>query len=195
MGLSKRERIIVLTTIVVVGALVADRLVRAPIAARWGELKSQRRQALDQVKKAQNLCAEAKQRQEKHKVFFTEGLRSDAEAESSVARALGKWSDDAGLTLTSVRPDRVASDKELKEITFVVAGKGSLDAVALFLYQVETADLPLKVKYMQLGSTSEIGDSMSVGLRLSTLYVAANEKSSSTQRQPKKQRTTNNEQL
>jgi hypothetical protein len=186
---------IVLTTILVVGALIADRFIRAPIAVRWGELQSQRQQSLTQVAKAKNLLAEKQQRERKNKTMGTEALQSDAEAESRVAQALVKWSDDARLMLSSVKPDRMAGDKGLKEIVFVVAGKGSLDAVAWFLYQVETSTLPLKVKYMQLGSTSESGDNMSMELRLSTLYVAADEKSSPKQSQPKQQEKNNDDQL
>ena len=97
--------------------------------------------------------------------------------------------------LSSVKPDRLAGDKGLKEILFVVAGKGSLDAVAWFLYQAETSDLPVKVKYMQLGSTSESGSSMSLELRLSTLYLAAEEKASPKSSQPKSNEADHEEQL
>jgi len=195
MGLSKRERMIVLITIVAVGALVADRLVRAPIASRLGQLKSERDQALAQVAKANNLFERRQQAERKWKTLLSDGLQNDAEAESRVTKAMNKWSEDARLTLTSVKPDRVAGDKGVKEIVFVVAGKGSLDAVAWFLYQVETSELPIKVKYMQLGSTSESGDNMSLELRLSTLYLAADEKSSPKQPQPKQQETNNEEQI
>jgi Tfp pilus assembly protein PilO len=196
MGLSKRERMIVLMTIVVVGALVGDKFVVAPLLNRLRELQSQRQQSLDKVAKAKNLFAQKQQYERRNKTLLIEDLRSDAEAESSVARALDKWSEDARLTLTSVKPDRVASDKGLKEIIFVVAGKGSLDAVAWFLYQVEISELPIKVKYMQLGSTSESGDSMSLELRLSALYVAsAGEKPSPKQSQPKQREKNNEDQL
>jgi Tfp pilus assembly protein PilO len=194
MGLSKRERIIVLVTILVVGALVADRFVLAPIVNGLGELKAERQKSLGQVAKAKNLLQQ-KQQIEKKKALSA-GLRSDAEAESRVAKALDQWAEDARLTLTSVKPDRVAGgDKGLKEIIFVIAGKGELDAVAWFLYQVETSELPVKVKHMQLGSTSEAGDSMSLELRISTLYLAADEKSSPKQPQPKQPEKTNEEQL
>jgi len=195
MGLSQRERIIVLMTILVVGALVGDKLVLTPVWNGLSELKNQRQQSLTQVTKAKNLFAQTQQKEQRIKTVL-DSLGTDAEAESRVAKALDKWSADARLTLTSVKPDRAAGDKGLKEIVFVVAGKGSLDAVSWFLYQVETSELPVKVKYMQLGSTSESGEAMSMELRLSTLYVAAaNEKSSSPQRQPKKQGTTNEDQL
>ncbi len=195
MGLSKRERIIVLVTILVVGALVADKFVLGPIANGLGELKAERQKALAQVTKAKGLLQQ-KQLLEQKKASSFVSLRSDMEAESQVAKALDQWAADARLTLTSVKPDRMAAgEKGLKEILFVIAGKGSLDAVSWFLYQVETSELPIKVKHMQLGSTSEAGDNMSLELRISALYVAADDKSAGKQPQPKQSEKTNEEQL
>jgi Tfp pilus assembly protein PilO len=194
MGLSKRERMIVLVTLLVVGALVGDRLVVAPVANGLGELRTERQKSLAQVAKAKNLLLQKEQIEKKK--ALSAGLRSDAEAESSVAKALDKWAGDAGLTLSSVKPDRMAGgDKGLKEILFVIAGKGSLDSVAWFLYQVETSALPIKVKHMQLGSTSEAGDNMSLELRISALYLAADEKAAQKQPQPRQPEKTNEEQL
>lgn len=195
MGLSKRERMIVLVTILVVGALVGDNFVRAPIANRLGELRTQRQQSLAQVAKAKNLFAQKQQKEKKYETLLTKDLQNDAQAESRVAEAVEKWSRDAGLGLTSVTPNRLPGDKGLKEIVFVIAGKGSLEAVAWFLYQAETSELPVKVKHMQLGSTSESGEDMSMELRLSTLYVAADEKSSSKQPQSKRQEKNNVDQI
>jgi hypothetical protein len=201
MGLSKRERMIVLVTVISVGALVADRFIRAPLANGLGALKSDRDQAVTKVQKAKLLIRQSEQAQQR--MTQAGGLQSDTEAESRVAKALDKWSEEAGLSLTSVKPDRMAGDKGVKEIVFVVAGKGPLDAVALFLYQVETSELPLKVKSMQLGSASEAGDSMSLELRLSTLYLAADSESASPTRsgaagrqsQPKPKETNDEEPL
>jgi hypothetical protein len=193
MGLSKRERMIVLITVLSVGALVADRLVRAPIANRLSTLRSDRDKAVAQVEKAKVLFQQREQIQ--RKMQTTGGLKHDAEAESNAAKALDQWASEARLTLTSVKPDRMAGDKGVKEILFVVAGKGPLDAVAWFLYKVETSELPIKVKSMQLGSASEAGDSMTLELRLSTLYLAADEKSSPRPSQPKQAEKNYEEQL
>jgi Tfp pilus assembly protein PilO len=195
MGLSKRERIIVLVTFLAVGALVADKFVLGPIANGWGELRAERQKVLAQVTKAKSQLQQRPQLEQKEAALF-EKLRSDKEAESQVAKALDQWAADARLTLTSVRPDRMAGgEKGLKEILFVIAGKGSLDAVSWFLYQVETSELPIKVKHMQLGSTSEAGDNMSLELRISALYLAADDKSAPKQPQPRQSEKTNEEQL
>lgn len=194
MGLSKRERLIVLLTLIAVGALVADWLVWAPIANRLNALKGERDKALADVAHAKLVFQQSEQvdrREEKRKAR----LRGDAETESEVTKALDRWAQDARLTLTSVKPDRLAGDKGVKEIVFVVAGKGTLDAVAWFLFQVETSELPIKVKYMQLGSAGEAGDSMSLELRVSALYLAADERSSQKQLQPRQSEKTDEEQL
>lgn len=195
MVLSKRERIIVLVTLVVVGALIADRFVLTPILSGLEQTESKKQQLLAEVNEARSLFERRRLMERKWKTMLSDGLRSEAEAESRIARALQKWSADAKLMLTSVKPERTAGDKGMQEITFVIAGRGPLEAVAWFLYQIETAELPVKVKNMQLGSTSESGDNMSLQLRLSAIYVAAEATPSETTSQPNQPEGTDEEQL
>jgi len=185
MVLSKRERIVLIVTVAVVGALVANLFVIEPATQRLRQTRNQRLQLEAEFHAAQDLFERRRLRGPQWEAMLSHGLRSDAEAESRVARALEEWSADAGLTLSSVKPERVASDKGLKEMTFVVAGSGPLDAVAWFLYEVETTALPVKVKNMQLGSSAESGGSMSLQLRLSALYLGAEpQPSEQQQREP-----------
>jgi len=195
MGLSKRERIIALMAIVVVGGFFADKIIISPGLKRLTETKDQKRELLAELTDARNLFERRRLMDRKWKTMLSDGLRDDAGAESRIARALDEWSQSARLTLTSVKPDRVAGDKGLKEMVFVVAGRGQLGSVAQFLYKAETAELPVKIKDMQLGSTSESGDSMSLQLRLSALYLGAGENSSNKQAQTKQSETNNEEQL
>lgn len=178
MVLSTRERIILMAAVVVVGALVADKLVLTPVMDTLERTETHKQQLLAELNEAQNLFQRQRLMERKWKALLSDGLGSAAEAESRIARALDGWSGQAGLALSSVKPDRVASTKGLQEMTFTVAGRGSLYAVAQFLWHVETASLPIKVKDMQLGSTSEAGDSMSLQLRLSALYLGAKAKPS-----------------
>ena len=63
---------------------------------------------------------------------------------------------------------------------FAVTGRGTLESIAYFLWQIETAALPVKIKDMQLGSRSEAGDSMSLQLHLSALYLGDQQKQAET---------------
>ena len=195
MVLSKRERIIVLVTVIVVGALITDRFVLTPILSGLKQTEDKKQRLLAEVNEARSLFERRRLMERKWKTMLSDGLRSETEAESRVARALQEWSEDAKLMLTSVKPERTAGDEGMQEITFVIAGRGSLDAVAWFLYQVETAELPVKVKNMQLGSTSESGDNMSLQLRLSAIYLAAEATPSETTSQPNQPEGNDEEQL
>ena len=195
MVLSKRERVIALLTLLVVGALVMDKFVLTPSLRQLQATGNQRQELLAQLNEAQSLFERRGLLERKWKTMMSDGLRSDAEAESRVARALDEWSADTRLTLSSVTPERGASDKGLKEMTFVVAGKGRLDAVAQFLYKVETSELPVKIKDMQLGSAGESGDSMSLQLRLSALYLGTDQKPTQEQSQPKQPEANDDDQL
>ena len=195
MVLSKRERIIALVAIVVVGALVADRFVISPVSGRLQQTESEKQQLLAEVNEALSLFERQRLMERKWKKILSDGLRSEAEAESRVGRALHEWSEDAKLTLTSVKPERTAGDKGVQEITFVVAGRGPLDAVAWFLYQIETAELPVKVTNMRLGSTSESGDNVTLELRLSAIYLSAGPKPAETKSQPSQPEEDDEEQL
>jgi Tfp pilus assembly protein PilO len=176
--LSKRERIIAIIAVAAVGFLVLNKFLIGPVAGKLQQLETQKSQLRIDLDEAQNLFRKRRVLERQWKAAMSEGLRNEIEAESKVGRALDKWSEEARLTLSSVKPERVASDKGLKEMTFVVVGTGSLDAVTQFLWQIETAPLPIKVKDMQLGSSNESGQSMSLQLRLSALCLAAEQKSS-----------------
>lgn len=182
--LSKRERIIAIVAVAAVGFLVLSQFLIGPIADKLQQLETQKQQLLVELNEAQNLFQRRRLLEKEWKTMLADGLQNEIEAESRIARAIDGWSRETRLTLSSVKPDRVASDKGHTEITFVVAGTGTLDAVAQFLWKIETAPLPVKVKDMQVGSSNESGQSMSVQLRLSAICLGTQKKPPPPQEKP-----------
>jgi type II secretory pathway pseudopilin PulG len=172
MVLSKRERILALATLLVLGTLMVNSLILDPLFSRRQQAANERIDLEAQLADAQNTFDRRKLLERRWKTVL-EGMRSDTDAESRVTKALNEWSRQTRLTLTSIKPERTTADKGMREITFVVAGRGSLEAVASFLHKVETAELPVKLTTMTVGSTSESGDNMSLQLRLSTVYFGS----------------------
>lgn len=181
-----------LLTVIVVGALLADKVVFTPALAKFRETENHKQTLLAQINEARSLFERRRLMERKWKAMVADGLQNDAEAESRMVRALDKWSQEARLTLTSLKPERLASDKGLKEMTFVVVGRGRLDAMARFLWQIETAELPVKVKYVVLGA-SEADESMSLELGLSSLYLGTDQKAGEKKPSPREQPEGNND--
>jgi hypothetical protein len=173
MVLSKRERILAMAMIVVVGGLALNTFIVNPLSASREATANEKAELEAQVADAQNVFAKKKNLERRWKSLLSEGSQGDTGSESRIARALTEWSRQTRLNVTSVKPDQTTTEKGMTETTFVLAGQGSLDAVASFLYRVETSELPIKVVDMQLGSRSESGDSMSLQLRLSAVSLSS----------------------
>jgi len=170
--LSKRERYIVAVTIIAVSMLVLDRYALTPLLERRARIEAEKQDLVRQMESAKNQFARRRQIEQKWQDMLAAGLKRDAsEAESQVLHAVRNWSQESGLTLSSVKPERVAREGDLREVTFQAAGTGSMRSVAQFLWRLETASLPLKVKEMQLGSRKEGSDDLSLQLRISALYL------------------------
>lgn len=195
MVLSKRERLLAIGTMLVLGALALNAIVIDPLTTMRAQTANERLELEAQVAEAQNTFERRKLLERKWKNLRAEGIRTDADAESRIARALNEWAGRTRLQVASVKPDRRTGENGMSEITFAVAGEGTLQAVASFLYQVETAELPVKVTSVTLGSRSESGDSMSLDLRISAVYVDTTPKAAEPTLQPKQPEANDDEQL
>lgn len=171
--LSKRERIIGITAVLILAALVGDRFILTPVISRLGELEDEKQILLADLNEAQNLFARRKIMQKRWQQLSGDGFKNESEAESRMLHAVDDWAKESRLMLTSVKPERLLEVKSgLKEMTFTIAGTGSLEATGQFLWQIETAALPVRIKDIQLGSANEAGNEMSLQLLLSSLYVS-----------------------
>jgi len=174
--LSRRERIMGITSILIVAALAADRLVLTPVTERLQQLEAQKQQLLAEVNEAHSLFDRRKLMEKKWQTLQADGLKTESEVESRILHSLDSWAQESKLTLTSVKPQRTSATKEgLQEVLFSVASSGSLEAATRFLWYIEKATLPVRIEDIQLGSANESGGRMSLQLRLSALYLGAPE--------------------
>ena len=175
MVLSKRERYIVIATAVAVCALALDRYILAPILSSESQLDTQKQNLLRNLDKATSLFKRKKAAEARWQEMKTGGLKADAaETENALLHAVREWSQDAGLALSSVRPERAAQKGHAPEVTAQVAGSGNMNAVVRFLWRLQTSPLPVKLVEVQLASRREGVDDLSLQVRLSALYLSGN---------------------
>jgi Tfp pilus assembly protein PilO len=173
MILSRRERLIIAATLIAVAALVLDRYAVTPLLDARDAAEVQKQGLLDEMDRGRTMLASEREIGPKWQKMVAAGLRRDpTEAESQVLHAVGDWAMEAGLRLSSLKPDRAPEKKHLQEINFQATGTGSMNAVSRFLWRVETAGIPIRVKELQLGSRKEGTDDLTLQLRLSTIYQA-----------------------
>ncbi len=174
MVLSKRERVIAIVTAAIILLFVLDRYVWTPAMDARARVGNEKQTLQTQLQQADRLFKRRSQLSEKWEEMKKGGLGSDPSAtESRVLNAIRKWSQECGLPISTVKPDRDKSDGELREIFFNLALTGDMEAVGHFLWEVENTTLPLRIKEFQLGSRGGNGSDLSLQIKLSALYLGS----------------------
>ena len=172
MVLSKRERYIALATVIAVAILALDRLVLTPLQERRAAVQGEEQRVLADLERARVLFARKKRLWPKWQEMLDAGLKSGPEeAVSRVLHAVRNWSQEAGFTLSSLRPERATPKGELQEIIFQASGTGPMRGVARFLWRLESSSLPIRITDLQLGTRKEGTDDLSLQLRISALCL------------------------
>ena len=172
MNLSHRERIIAIAAVAAFAVLVLDYSVLTPVLGSRERLQVEGERLAAQTEQALSLFQRSKVIARRRREMAEKGLKeAPGEAESQALHAVRDWAEQTGLSLSSVKPEYVAGDGGVRQIAFRAAGTGTMRAVARFLWQMESADLPLRVHDVQLGSRTEGRDDLSLQLHFSTLYT------------------------
>ena len=174
MILSKREQYIVVAAIFAVTALVLDAYVLTPFLARRAKLQVQEQTLRGEIKQGEALIEREKLIAPRWQEMLSDGLEAErAQAESKILHALRDWSNECGLDLASLKPQQTKEKGSLLEMSMQMAGTGSMESVARFIWRVETASLPIKITQLQLGAREEGMDKLSLQLRISAVCLPA----------------------
>ena len=174
MVLSKRERQIFIVTLSVLMIFLLDRFILEPVLDARTQMVSERQELIKKIQKSSEMIKQKDKLSKEWDDRVNNGLSSDVSvAESTVLNALRNWTQDYGLTLVSIKPERKKGEEgEMKEIIFNLVCSGSMSSVGEFLFQIENSFFPVKIKDFQLGSRAEDGNEMSLQLKLSSIYLS-----------------------
>jgi hypothetical protein len=173
MVLSKRERQIAFATIAVLMIFAFDRYMLTPVLEARDKVLSEKKELIKEMAKASEIFKQRNRVSKQWNEMVSGGLNSDVSVtESEVLNAIRVWTQEYGLTLSSIKPERQKGEGEMKEIVFNLACSGNMNTLGRFLFQVENSLLPVRITEFQLGSRGEDGRDMSLQLKLSALYLA-----------------------
>jgi hypothetical protein len=174
MVLSQREKYIAIATGGVLLLFLLYSVVLTPVMDGRGRIQSEKERLETKLAQAQRIFDRRDQLSEQWQGMKSGGLGVDpSDIESRVLNAVEQWSDDCGLPISTLKPDRDRGDGELREIFFNLALAGDMEAVGRFLWEVENCELPIRITEFQLGSRGGDGSDLSLQIKLSALYLAS----------------------
>ncbi|MCE5280112.1 MAG: GspMb/PilO family protein [Planctomycetaceae bacterium] len=172
MVLSRRERYILIATIVVTGALLANWLIVSPLLDARAATAAAKANCAAESLEGQLLMAQRDRSAATLEQMKRTNLKTDpAEAEAQVLHAMRKWAQDAGLGRGQVQTVRIAGKGRFSEIEFQTSYSGTMRGISQLLWQIESASIPIRVVKLQIASRKEGQDDLNFEMRLSTLYA------------------------
>lgn len=172
MILSRRERYIVIATVAVVGFLALDQLLLTPLFDRREVIQAQTTQRLEELARANALFTNRARLNRKWIEMTGTSLQTDGStAESQIISGVGDWAREAGLNLSSVKPERAEKEKQFQKITFRANATGNMAAISRFMWRLQTSKVPIRVIDLSITTRRDGVDDLSLDVGMSTLYL------------------------
>lgn len=178
MALTNRERLIMILAGLAIAILIADRYALSPIFEKRSQIRLLKQNLQAEVEQAQAVLQRRKLIKQRWEQMQQSGLSSDIQKiEGLLFRQLEESSYNSRFLLTSIQPERLLKEGQLGQIEFMVSGTGSMDAVTRFLWNIEMAEIPVKIDSLQLGANNENAAQMSLQMKLSSIYLIEKDES------------------
>ena len=144
MAMTKREKMIAIGTGAAFALFAGDRYALSPyIAAREAVAKDQT--TVTQLNDdAERTFTRQKRLDKEWRGMVSGGLKSDpGDAEQQLFAAVRDWAREAGMTVLTSEPQRIAQRDRTQIVRLLVSGTGSSSSFANLLYKLETSAIPV----------------------------------------------------
>jgi type II secretory pathway component PulM len=168
-----RERMIAVVATAVLGLAALDQLLVEPLLARLKEANDRLDVAVPTLAANRETIKLGASNDRAAKAKAGTSLQSvPSAAESQVLNRVREFAQTAGLSLTSLKPERVDQEKGFQRITFRATATGTMSQVARFLFAVQGGDIPLRVGDLAVTTRREATDDLTLTIGLTTIFLA-----------------------
>lgn len=169
MALSQREKYLSVAFLFAGAAFTLDAVALRPYLDHRRALIDQQQAKVQALNEARNTIGKERQLRRMLAGMGQFAAADVSGAEGQFLHLLHGWEKEAGVGKASFQRVRSSELNGFTHLTFHVTATGRMPAVAMLLYRVETAPIPLRLEDVQLSPKKEGGDELQVQIVLSTL--------------------------
>jgi len=168
-----RQKFLTILTLVVVGLLAADRLIRPPLASFWNKRSAQITSLQNQVKEGDALRRGKDSLRRRWTEIQAATLANDpTAAEQQLFIGLNRWSQASNINLDNLAQQwKSGASPAYKTLDCRVDASGSLEGLSQFIYALETDPMAIKVQSIEMTSKNADGSVIGLGVQLSALVL------------------------
>lgn len=167
---NKREKIIAAVTGAVLGLLLLDQVLIDPLMNSQLHLDKDIAKAQVQHDRDQKILNKAMLQDKQWRSQMRGAIPADySAADKQLVDNLQLWSQQSNIVITVMGSARSEKEKELVRVTRPVTLTGNMEQLRSFLWQIQTATIPVRIVDITIMSKPEGTDNLSVTMSLSTL--------------------------
>jgi hypothetical protein len=172
MNIDRRQRLLAIGAIAIIGLFAGDLLVYKPLTRSWSRRSVQIAELKRSVDEGKRLLSREQSIRSRWESMRTNTLpRQVSVAEGNVIKSFDRWYQDSRISITSIRPTWKEAGEDYLTVECRVDAYGSLSTLARFLYDIEKDPLALKVDSIEINSRGEDGQQLALGLQVSGLLL------------------------
>jgi hypothetical protein len=173
MAMTKRERTYGVVLLAACAAFALDRLALTPYLGYRNSLVEDRQTKTAALANGRETLHDARRLRVKLAGMDAALRTAPSTAEGQLLRLLQEAEQQAGVSGASFQRTNTIEEHGFTRLVFQVTAAGRMPAVAMLMYRLESAPIPLRVDDAQFHPKQENGDELQVHLTVSTLCRAA----------------------
>jgi hypothetical protein len=174
MNAKNRQQLLVIIAGAIVALFLFDKILITPLTSSW----QTRSETIVQLKKSIATGGITIDRRDITNSRWNDMRRNTlpnnmSQAEESLLEAFDKWSKDARISVSSIKPQwKSGESEEYSLLECRVDASGELSALTEFLQAVEDSPMALRIESVELASRDKNGQQLALGLSVSGLRLA-----------------------
>jgi hypothetical protein len=173
MKVNNRQQLLAVLAIAAIALLLGDRLLLTPLTSTWTDRSKRIAELKKSVSQGGLVLDRDRVIRQRWESMRTNTLPENlSAAQANVTKAFYRWSEESGISLSSVKPQWKRNSDEYMLLDCRSDGFGSLESISRFLYEMEKDPLALRVEAVEITARDNTGQQLSLALEVTGLLLA-----------------------
>lgn len=172
MKIENRQQVLAVAAIAIISLFLLDRLLLRPLTAGWKARSEKIVRLQKQIIDGQATLKRAASIRGRWDQMQTNTLALDS-AERRLLEAFNRWSRASNISISSIQPQWKRGDDDFMTLECHANASGPVNAMARFLYNIETDPMALRIEAVEIQSRDETGQTLAVNLQVSGLVLGS----------------------
>jgi len=176
MKIKNRQQFLAVLAVGVAGLFVGVNFLFTPLQGWWHDRQTQIANLREQVKEGNGMIKREQAIRDHWHNMLANAIPADSSGEQHFLTSLDGWAHDSGAMITDIMPQWKNEATNYMTLTCRVETRGDLGSLSKLIYDIEKGPLMARLNSVELSSSDNSGQGMTLGLEINALALIQNTK-------------------